>query len=274
MSNRDDFTKQTVETLAKRVCYQCSNPFCNQPTIGPHSNPLKTTLVGVAAHITAASPNGPRYDSSISPDDRRHIENGIWLCVNCSTLIDKDEQSYPKTLLVKWKKDAEKQALGKITGENTTKLKPIIEADLIWSSGGRTTGGYSDENFENGKRHVIVGQDYIMFYDINWRYNLILMNNSSLPAFNISIEQIEGDQKLTIDKLPKINNLLPFQNLELKAKLQQFFKGYHYDADKLINMDIPPILKDVKLNIKYYDESRNEYHTIVDFTSGELENQI
>ena len=55
---RDDFSAKTKEILAKRVTYKCSNPECKKPTIGPNSDPNKTVLIGVAAHITAASVGG------------------------------------------------------------------------------------------------------------------------------------------------------------------------------------------------------------------------
>lgn len=36
--------------------------------------------VGEAAHITGASPNGPRYDPFITAASRSDIATGIWLC--------------------------------------------------------------------------------------------------------------------------------------------------------------------------------------------------
>tara|TARA_B100000929_G_scaffold5347_1_gene4503 strand:+ start:517 stop:705 length:189 start_codon:yes stop_codon:yes gene_type:complete len=56
---RDDFTKKTKEILAKRVGLLCSNPKCKKPTSGPNSDQNKSTNIGVAAHITAASVGGP-----------------------------------------------------------------------------------------------------------------------------------------------------------------------------------------------------------------------
>ena len=59
--------------------------------------------MGIAAHITAASVGGPRFDDSISSDERKGIDNGIWLCQNCAKLIDNDEKKYTVELLNKWK---------------------------------------------------------------------------------------------------------------------------------------------------------------------------
>ncbi|MGZ2372074.1 hypothetical protein ACXR6G_20085 [Ancylomarina sp. YFZ004] len=105
---RDDFNKAVKETLSKRVGLRCSNPKCRRLTIGPNSNEEKTTNIGVAAHITAASPGGPRYDKSLNSQERSFIKNGVWLCQSCAKLIDSDPDKYPIDLLVKWKKDAEK----------------------------------------------------------------------------------------------------------------------------------------------------------------------
>src|SRR5690348_11708522 len=59
IKGRDDFAMPVRELLAKRVRHECSNPDCRRPTSGPQENPLKAINIGVAAHISAASPNGP-----------------------------------------------------------------------------------------------------------------------------------------------------------------------------------------------------------------------
>lgn len=69
VSNRDDFTQAIKSKLAKRVAYICSNPSCQKLTIGPGSfNDINN--IGVAAHIYAASPGGPRYNSNMAGKER------------------------------------------------------------------------------------------------------------------------------------------------------------------------------------------------------------
>ena len=60
---RDDFKNSIKDKLAKRVGYRCSNSDCRKPTSGPQTEPSGVVNVGVAAHITAASSGGPRFDS-------------------------------------------------------------------------------------------------------------------------------------------------------------------------------------------------------------------
>jgi len=111
---RDDFPRATIEALAKRVGQRCSNPSCRKPTSGPHTEPSKSVIVGVAAHITAASGDGSRYDAGLSPEQRRSIDNGIWLCQTCAKLVDSDQARYTKDLLLRWRRDAEKETLRRI----------------------------------------------------------------------------------------------------------------------------------------------------------------
>ena len=111
---RDDFSEDGKRALASRVGNRCSNPDCRALTSRPQEDPAKALNVGVAAHITAASPGGPRYDDSLSAEDRRHPNNGIWLCQNCAKLIDNDPQRYPGDLVREWKARAEKAARSQV----------------------------------------------------------------------------------------------------------------------------------------------------------------
>ena len=107
--SRDNFSKATVERLAKMAGGRCSNPRCRRPTFG--ASPSGGVLnIGVAAHITAASPGGPRYDSSLNPDQRKDHLNGIWLCQTDAHLVDSDSQHFTVEVLREWKDQAAKES--------------------------------------------------------------------------------------------------------------------------------------------------------------------
>ena len=109
MGDRDDFDKSTIDILAKRAAYICSNPDCKSLTVAPSSEEeSKFIYIGKAAHITAASAGGPRYNPSLSSEERKSINNGIFLCSNCADMIDKNNGSdFSVQLLLKWKSDHE-----------------------------------------------------------------------------------------------------------------------------------------------------------------------
>lgn len=107
---RDEFSAGVKDLLAKRAAHMCSNPGCRRPTSGPQAGSSGTVNIGVAAHICAAAPGGPRFDASMSQDQRRAIDNGIWLCQVCAKLVDADEVAYTATRLRQWRDRAERSA--------------------------------------------------------------------------------------------------------------------------------------------------------------------
>lgn len=104
---RDEFSAGTKRTLAERAAHFCSNPHCLKLTAGPHSDPEMSLRTGHAAHIHAASTNGPRYDRAQTPEQRKHISNGLWLCRECGDVVDKDTSPHDPDLLRRWKIDHE-----------------------------------------------------------------------------------------------------------------------------------------------------------------------
>ncbi len=120
--SRDDFPLRTKEALAKRVGYRCSNPACGKLTSGPHADPTKAVNIGVAAHIAAAAPGGPRFDPDSSSERRSSFENGVWLCQNCGKLVDSVPDRYTVKLLESWKERAEERALRALSGTEAEEL--------------------------------------------------------------------------------------------------------------------------------------------------------
>lgn len=131
---RDDFPSGTKDELAKRVAFLCSNPRCRQPTSGPQTGPSGTVNVGIAAHITAASAGGPRYNPALSVNERTCSENAIWLCQTCAKLIDNDLPGYSTDKLTEWKSDAEaaaRRALERRQAPATESEGVFLEAERL-----------------------------------------------------------------------------------------------------------------------------------------------
>lgn len=125
---RDEFTASTKHIVAHRAGLHCSNPQCQTITSGPTADPHRALSIGEAAHISGASPGGPRFDSSLTPVDRASPENAIWLCRSCAALIDRDEARFTTQLLKSWKDQVERQASKAIAGG--TGFRPIAPSEL------------------------------------------------------------------------------------------------------------------------------------------------
>lgn len=142
---RDDFTDEVKRILAARVGNVCSNPDCRAPTSGPQNDATKALNVGVAAHITSAAEGGPRYNPLLCSEERRHPDNGIWLCQTCAKLIDNDSLRFTEKLIRAWKEVGEYRALntiGKTATDQTRTAKQSNErkreAELVIHPGARS----------------------------------------------------------------------------------------------------------------------------------------
>ena len=101
---RDDFRDGTLREIAGRAGFVCSFPGCGRMTVGPSEDRVSgVTLVGSAAHISAAAPGGERYDASLSPAARRGAANGIWMCAIHSKWIDDNPSIATTAKLQAWK---------------------------------------------------------------------------------------------------------------------------------------------------------------------------
>jgi hypothetical protein len=127
MNARDDFSRDVKNQLALRVAFLCSNPICQRFTTGPRSGSNKSVNIGVAAHITAASPGGPRYDPTALPEYRKGIENGIWLCQVCAKLVDNDTARYSAAVLTAWRATAERDALARLETGSSPHVTTVLE---------------------------------------------------------------------------------------------------------------------------------------------------
>jgi hypothetical protein len=112
---RDEFPENIKNVLRLRAGNCCS--YCKKLTSGPsQESPTAFASDGVAAHISAASDGGRRYDPSMTKEKRSSINNGIWLCASHAVLIDRNETTFTIPVLKTMKADHEAWAFGKVLG--------------------------------------------------------------------------------------------------------------------------------------------------------------
>lgn len=103
---RDNFTSLTRETLGQSVGFNCVRPGCAKPTTALSPTTGTIVSIGIAAHDSAASPGGPRYNESLTPEQRRAMDNGAWLCSSCARLVDIDPERFPEGTIRGWQQQA------------------------------------------------------------------------------------------------------------------------------------------------------------------------
>lgn len=224
-THRDDFSQKIKDDLAKRASFRCSNPNCQKPTIGAQKGDGKSINIGVAAHIAAAAPGGPRYDASMTSQERSSFENGIWLCANCSTLIDKDERYYTVDLLKNWKHQAEDTSHNNMAHSTTEVSSSSANADifnlmLLKKDLAECLKWFS--LFEKSPHIILDSENFPL--PQNWE-KLIADNNSFLdPQFAMTLYDICSDitalKQLMADESERIRIQYPRNKLGRIADVQ------------------------------------------------------
>ena len=125
-----DFSKKTIDTLARRAAFKCSNPDCRKSTVGPNSEDNKSTLIGEAAHIFGARDKSKRYSPDMTDIARADITNALWLCRNCHKLIDTDDVLYKSKTLFLWREEHEKLTLSEL-GNSASQIQLQEEAAKV-----------------------------------------------------------------------------------------------------------------------------------------------
>ena len=146
---RDDFDKATKEALAARAGHRCSFPGCTNVTHGPSDESERSvSSTGMACHISAASAGSGarRYDSSMSAEQRRSIDNGLWLCYTHGKLIDTDETRYSISTLKKWKGIAERKAQLRQAYGDKYNISPDTLREIGLPDESLTISGMGEEN--------------------------------------------------------------------------------------------------------------------------------
>lgn len=201
------FDHKTTELMAYRSAYICNNPECNTLTIGPSITDIKLKYkLGEASHIIGEKDGSARHEE-IDYEIINSIENGIWLCANCHTLIDKNNGAdYSKDILHEWKKFHENI----ISGILRTHKSPIpllrkqtenfhLAQSLIDEISDKGVF-YIDTIYED-KELVIKSLDFMRKY-INRELKKIQLDNelkSIFTAISKAIQEVMNENSKTYD---------------------------------------------------------------------------
>ncbi len=180
---RDDFPPKIIDKIPKRAAFTCSNPNCENLCIGPAETDLeKVSYFGKVAHISAASKGGPRYDSSLTSEERKSVENAIFLCSNCADMIDKNKGvDYSIKTLREWKFDHEKKIRERISTQKP--LKKTVD---------KYTGAeYDGLSKSEIKSYAILGQNHFMKQFID----PVLQANRDRAIFKLNKRKIKKNKR-------------------------------------------------------------------------------
>ncbi|MFW2176727.1 MULTISPECIES: hypothetical protein [unclassified Moraxella] len=217
-NGKEDFTLTVIRQLRERVANYCSNPNCRVLTISAkESTSTNVHIIGEGAHICAVQPNGARYEATMTSEQRKSYDNGIWLCRNCHKIIDSEPKKYPIELLREWKECAEKYSVDNIGKRPKT-----------------------DEDIEKAQHSLLKGMSIPMKTDAIENVHKNVQKTLELLDPRFKVVSSYNDNKSSFVIYPKKENktlnlsmAMDF-NAQNKSKLENLFK--HGEAVLLENI--------------------------------------
>ena len=144
-------------------------------------------------HITAAAPGGPRYDASLTREERRHQSNGIWLCQIHAKQIDDDEKAFKVETLKAWKEKAEGEASAVITRlqtlpppDNALDQEDLESARRLGFSAEVSHDAIKARVREAACADIAAFKSYTRFPQSPIALDLILVSEDAASAFNVA----------------------------------------------------------------------------------------
>ncbi|HEU5025926.1 MAG TPA: hypothetical protein VFV01_13485 [Spirillospora sp.] len=133
MAGPRSYDRNTLSSLGYLSGGRCYYPGCPEPVFREIDG--RWHLVGQIAHIRAANLNGPRYEPSMTDDQRRAIENLMIFCHPHHSLIDKLDNAprYTVVVLHRWKAQREadpNEAVKRLREVSPSGLRKIVADGL------------------------------------------------------------------------------------------------------------------------------------------------
>ena len=133
---------------------RCAMPSCGRLLLKRDADNKNNDFCGEAAHIAGehggkhGSRPSPRFDETMTPEERNSISNLLYLCCNCHTVIDAHpygERNYPVERLHSIKKEHEARMAAAIEEDLTSVTFQELEEAIQWVN--TVTPSTSDEDF-------------------------------------------------------------------------------------------------------------------------------
>ncbi|WP_444843717.1 hypothetical protein [Duganella caerulea] len=102
---RAEFTPKVWDQIAEMVNYICVMPGCETSGRFPSQDGSRMISVGVRAHASAAQEGGPRFKPEWTDEQRKALDNGVYLCATHARQVDVDEAAFPVELMQQWQRE-------------------------------------------------------------------------------------------------------------------------------------------------------------------------
>ena len=156
MTKRKAIKPETYRVLYARSGNKCAFPSCCTPIFEDNNQ-----LTGECCHIEAYSEGGPRFNASLSDDDKNSYDNLILMCSRHHKIIDGNPDDYPVEYLKSIKASHEEKYMESTLKLNNSMLNQLMEStqqywrDIKYIHDNDTTGLHRESSTDMSISQII-----------------------------------------------------------------------------------------------------------------------
>lgn len=146
--------------------------------------------------------------------------------------------------------------------DKTEKLRPKV----VFHRRGNYTSRLSKGLTPNNPKIIYAGDLLEQYWELTWVYELEIRNNSSITAYNYSVEfKNKPNSTEIIGEIGKIQPIKPDDSFKYTFKLLKVFVGNNYEADIQLKENPDKILRSMKIIANYKNEFDKNFSTEYDW---------
>lgn len=151
-------------------------------------------------------------------------------------------------------------------------LRPELTIEIVSNGGMSSPLGLSNNNdFSKG---YVEADTANRIFELTWKFNVIITNNSDLTAFYPEIEFNPKGPKFTqIDKLNKLKPIKPTESLTLKAEYRKFEETTGKNRTQ-IGQAPPTEFGDLGLLLGYENSKKRRFFTLFNYSLTDNKNKF
>lgn len=142
--------------------------------------------------------------------------------------------------------------------------RPELTIEIIKEFVLSSPSGLSHRNVVNEEGYID-GQTAIGLYELTWRFQIQVTNNSELTAFYPELKFNPNGPKFNlIDKLNTLRPIKPSETIMLKAEYKKYEEKTGEERTD-IRIQIPEEFRDLGLLLTYQNSHKSKFYTLFDF---------
>jgi len=142
--------------------------------------------------------------------------------------------------------------------------RPEVTIEIIKDGGSSSPRGLSHKNVVT-EEGFIDGNTAIRVFELTWRFQIKITNNSELTAFYPELSfNPNGPKFFLIEKLNSLQPIKPTETIVLKAEYRKFEEKTGQERTD-VGRQMPEEFEDLGLLLAYQSPQKSKFYTLFDF---------